>query len=296
MAAANLLRPRPVPRLALAFSTAALLIPAVLSVLVPDAFGEYELFLWLLAIVPAFLLAYYRGWRGATTALAAGMALLSVSQAVLAAMGRAVGNWPVLLAVVALFVGVALGVGLVTELLHQARERAEAMALTDELTGLPNRRFGRIFLEKEFEAARRGRPLTVVLFDLDRFKQYNDVHGHAAGDEALRTFARVLDGTTRKMNVSARHGGEEFLSVVSSADVAGALVFTERVRNALALNQPARGQLTVSAGLAAYDPALKTPDELLAAADRALYEAKRAGRDCVRVAESGNPVAANVAS
>jgi diguanylate cyclase (GGDEF)-like protein len=266
-------------------SAIALAIPAPAGLLAPESFQDYTLFFWLLAIVPAFLLAYHQGWMGAAIALAGGMAALSISQAILLQFGLQVRNWPLLLAVVILFTAIALAVGLVTELLHRAREEAAALALTDELTGLPNRRYARLILEKEFEAARRGRKLVVVLFDLDHFKDYNDLHGHAAGDDALRTFARTLAATTRKMNVSARFGGEEFLSVVSSADLSGALIFTERVRAALADAQPSRGHLAVSAGVAAYEPAMQSADELLVAADRALYLAKASGRDCVRVAE-----------
>jgi len=296
MGSANLSSPRHVPARALAISAAALAVPAGASVFAPELLGQYELLLWLLAILPAFLLAYYRGWGGAAVALAAGMAVLSLSQAALLAMGREVSNWPVMLGLVVLLVGVTLGIGLVTELLHQARERALDLALTDELTGLPNRRFARVFLEKEFEAARRGRQLVVVLFDIDRFKRYNDDHGHGAGDEALRAFGQALGATTRKMNLSARYGGEEFMSIVSSADVPGALIFTERVRNALAQTQLKRGHITVSAGLAAYERSMASMDDLVAAADRALYAAKDAGRDCVRVAEPAYAVAAETAS
>lgn len=291
----TLILPRLLPLRSVVISAIALAIPLPASLLAPESFREYTLFFWLLPIVPAFLLAYHRGWQGAAAALAAGMAVLSVSQAVLLHYGRQVAQWGLLLAVVILFTGISLSIGLVTELLHRAREEAAALALTDELTGLPNRRYARLILEKEFEAARRGRALVVVLFDLDRFKDYNDVHGHAAGDEALQAFAHTLASTTRKMNVSARFGGEEFVSVVSSADIPGALVFTERVRTGLAQSQPSRGRLTVSAGLAAYHSGMTSPDELLAAADRALYQAKAAGRDCIRVAETVAAMAAQEA-
>lgn len=278
---------RTIPKRALAISAGAFAVPVVAGIAAPDSYRDYALLLWLLAIVPAFLLAYHRGWQGAALALAAGMSLLSTTQAVLLHLGRQAGAWPVLLVIVAMFTAMSLGIGLVTELLHRAREEAAELALTDELTGMPNRRYARLFLDKEFEAARRGRPLAVVLFDLDRFKEYNDVHGHAAGDDALRDFARALAATTRRMNLSARFGGEEFLSVVSGADVKGALVFAERVRAALPRPGSGPGQITVSAGLATFEPWMKSVDELLAAADRALYAAKTAGRDCIRVAEPG---------
>ncbi len=246
--------------------------------------SEYELLLWLSPLVPAFLLSYYRGWIGAATALAAGMAVLSITQAVCAILGRHVASGPMLLTLVTLYVTLSLSIGWVAELLHRAREDAQRLAFTDELTGLPNRRYARLFLEKEFEAARRGRALVLVLFDLDHFKAYNDARGHAAGDAALQTFAEVLAATTRKMNLSARYGGEEFLSVVSSANVEGALVFVERVRERLAARHHNGDGLSVSAGVAAFSGGIHSVDELLAVADDALYRAKADGRNCVRVA------------
>jgi cyclic di-GMP phosphodiesterase len=129
----------------------------------------------------------------------------------------------------------------------------------------------------------RGRPLAVVLFDLDNFKEYNDRYGHAAGDEALKVFGGVLLKTTRQMNLSGRFGGEEFLSVLAESSSEGAMVFAERVRASLRAAGLGLGPLTVSAGVAGYHRGLQTPDELLAGADHALYRAKREGRDCVRL-------------
>jgi len=161
--------------------------------------------------------------------------------------------------------------------------RAETMALTDNLTRLPNQRHANTFFERQFAAAERGSGLVVVLFDLDHFKQFNDELGHAAGDLALRSFAEVLAENTRKMNLSARVGGEEFLCILSSSSIPGALTFSERVRRSLKTVQFSGKPLTVSVGVAAYHPAMKTSQDLMAAADNALYQAKRDGRDCIRV-------------
>jgi diguanylate cyclase (GGDEF)-like protein len=279
---------RPIPARALAISAAALAVPVAGSLLMPDSAAEYELLLWLLALVPAFLLAYYRGWRGVAVALAGAMALLSLSQAYLAYTGRGAGEWKVLFPLLVVYLSVSLGIGWVSEALHRTREEAERLAFTDEVTGLPNRRFANLVLAREFEAARRGRRLSLVLFDLDGFKVYNDAHGHAAGDDALRAFARVLGGGTRRMNLSARFGGDEFLSVLSDADAAGALVFVARVRRALsAAAIPA--PLTVSVGVAEWVDGMATPEDLLAAADRMLYQAKGEGRN--RVCTSAPAVA-----
>ena len=271
----------PVPIRALLLSLGALSIPVLGALAIPDTLGEFGALLWLLALIPAFLLAFYRGWRGAATALAFGMATLSVTQVVALALGLTIPS--TLVGVVIAYVGGALGIGWLAELLHQQRGAAQALAYTDNLTHLPNRRRVRIVLENEFAAAMRGRPLAVVLFDLDNFKEYNDHYGHAAGDEALKVFGGVLLETTRQMNISGRFGGEEFLSVLAESSSDGAMVFAERVRASLRAAGLGKGPLTVSAGVAAFHPGMKTPDELLAGADHALYRSKREGRDCVRL-------------
>lgn len=277
--------PRPsVPLRALGLSVCALAVPVVATALPPDAGTGPEPLLWLLALIPAFLLAYYRGWRGAEFALAAGMVALTLAQIVATLSGRDLGATAVLLPAVSAYIVIALGVGVLSELLHRELARAEARALTDELTGMPNRRWARLTLETEFAAAQRGRPLVVVLFDLDRFKEYNDRFGHAAGDRALRVVAAVLQRNTRRMHLTARIGGEEFLSVLSSSDIAGAQVFARKIREDLARVELPTGPIRMSIGLAAYDPEMASPDDLLALADEALYRAKQEGRDRIRVA------------
>lgn len=152
-------------------------------------------------------------------------------------------------------------------------EQIRTLSLTDPLTGLPNRRHLEIVLEKEFAAARRGRPLTVVLFDLDHFKHYNDAVGHPAGDEALKTFARVLAQETRAMNLAARYGGDEFICVLADADQQGGLTHTARVVEAITCH-PILGDIGVSAGIASFHPDMIGPDQLIHAADRDLYRRK----------------------
>jgi len=277
--------PRPsVPLRALGLSVCALAVPVIATAVPPDVETGSEPLLWLLALIPAFLLAYYRGWRGAEFALAAGMVALTLAQIEATLTGHDLGNPAVLLPSVSAYIVISLGIGALSELLHRELARAEARALTDELTGLPNRRWARLILEMEFAAAQRGRPLVVVLFDLDRFKEYNDQFGHAAGDRAMRVVAAVLRRNTRRMHLTARFGGEEFLSILSSTDIAGAQVFARKVREDLARVQLPTGPIRVSAGIAAYDPEMASPDDLLARADEALYRAKQEGRDRIRVA------------
>ncbi|MGD8277305.1 MAG: GGDEF domain-containing protein [Gemmatimonadota bacterium] len=268
-------------------SIVALMIPIGASLVAPDAAEEYEVLVWLLLLVPAFLLAYYRGWRGVAASLALGMVAMVGVQAVLLARGYySFTHTALLISVTAAYMLIALGVGFLSDRLHEARMQAEELALTDELTGLANRRYVELTLKREFAAAQRGRPLVVVSFDIDRFKAYNDGYGHDAGDDALRAFGHVLSTLTRAMNVSGRWGGEEFLSVLSSADVAGALVFVDRVREMLRETVLKHGSITVCVGVAAFHSAMRCVDDLLIAADGALYEAKAIGPDSVRVHQS----------
>lgn len=274
----------PIPLKALLLSFAALSVPVLTAVIFPDFSGEDTgLLIWLMALVPAFLLTYYRGWSGASLALAMGMAALALTQAALLLAGITVNNWGLLAGIIIVYIATSLGIGWLSELLHVQRREAEQMALTDSLTGMPNRRHSVVFVDAAFAAAQRGVPLTVVLFDLDRFKAFNDTRGHLAGDEALKKVARILMSSTRRMNLTARWGGEEFLSLLSETPLEGGVIFAERVLAEVHEIFP-DGSVTVSAGVARYGKGMDSPARLLHAADEAMYAAKRDGGDCVRVA------------
>jgi diguanylate cyclase (GGDEF)-like protein len=276
---------RHIPLRALWLSFAALTVPVLVAVVFPRFAGaEAGLLVWLTALLPAFLLTYYRGWQGASLALAMGMAALALTQIALLLAGTRVGNWGLLSGIVLVYLAVSLGIGWVTELLHVERRRAERLALMDSLTGMPNRRHSVVFVEAAFAAAKRGIPFSVVLFDVDKFKAYNDNRGHLAGDEALKKIAEVLVGSTRKMNLTARWGGEEFLSMLSDTPLDGGRIFAERVLSEVHQAFP-DGSVTMSAGVARYTDGMDTPTRLLAAADEAMYAAKAAGGDCVRMAD-----------
>ncbi|MGK7312082.1 MAG: GGDEF domain-containing protein [Candidatus Longimicrobiales bacterium M2_2A_002] len=269
-----------IPIRSLVISFGALAVPVVATFRFPESASDYELLLWLLALVPAFLLAYYRGWIGVALAMLVGMVVLAAVQVVVLAFGIDT-NWILLLSITLAYIAIGLAVGLVSELLHNERAEAERLALLDELTDMPNRRLAEIFLQKEFAAARRGRPLTVVMFDLDRFKDFNDRFGHAAGDDALRGFVRILKGRTRTMDLSARWGGEEFVAVLSGGNTESGVRFAESIRKALADDEAVRS-FTVSAGVAEYHRDMESFKELVDAADQALYLAKAEGRDRVQ--------------
>lgn len=271
---------QPVPPIALLFSLICLWIPVASSSFLPAwTHEDVGILVWLLALVPGFLLSYYRGWTGASLALAAGMAAFSVAQLLVVVTGSPLPGTDILLGVVAVLVVVALGSGWISTLFHRSLEQAREMAFTDPGTRLPNRRQATAHLERAFAAARRGTDLSVVLFDLDEFKSVNDRFGHSTGDDVLERFAEILRSETREMNLSGRFGGEEFIAVLDLVDGAGAEVFAERVRRAFGEMSFSWGSVTVSAGVAEYEPEMTSPDVLVAAADQALYRAKSRGRN-----------------
>jgi diguanylate cyclase (GGDEF)-like protein len=160
----------------------------------------------------------------------------------------------------------------------------ERQALVDGLTGLANRRAAAAALHAEAaQSERLETPLSIVLADLDGFKDVNDEHGHAVGDEVLRAFADVLRETVRESDVAGRWGGEEFLLLLPGADLDGAAQFAERVRAGLETRRiPSAPELRVTAsfGVAEY-AGESNSEQLVAAADSALYRAKRGGKDRV---------------
>ena len=185
------------------------------------------------------------------------------------------------------WLAIASIVGLIVYVLASRRQLAAArhLAITDELTGIPNRRRIRRFLEAELNAPRRA-SLAVLVFDLDNFKSYNDQHGHPSGDVVLSTFANVLTANLPSGALAGRYGGEEFMVVVPGADEAAGVALAQRVRAALR-NAPPANALTVCAGVASGGVGVARMNDLIVAADRALYRAKQSGRDCVCSASDG---------
>jgi diguanylate cyclase (GGDEF)-like protein len=190
------------------------------------------------------------------------------------------GSFALLIVVAFLFAGPILRV------LGDFR-RVASQAATDSLTGLANRRTLDEELALEWRRAHRvGDSLAFVLLDLDDFKKVNDSHGHPAGDAVLRSVGEILGAGVRHVDLAGRYGGEEFALILPETDLAGALKLAERIRARLettAVELPSGETLhtTASFGVAVNDE-LTTAEQLVAAADEALYAAKAAGKNCVR--------------
>jgi diguanylate cyclase (GGDEF)-like protein len=181
--------------------------------------------------------------------------------------------------------------------LSQANQSLEQLSVTDGLTGLYNHRHLHQRLADEVRRSRRqGQPVCLLMADLDHFKRVNDQLGHQAGDEALRLVANWLSHSVREVDTVARYGGEEFVLVLSDCDLVNGLRVAEKLR-ALVESSSRRppfdglGGLTISLGAAQLRPGM-TPEELINAADQALYRAKQAGRNQVAAADpAGTDVA-----
>lgn len=166
-------------------------------------------------------------------------------------------------------------------------DACEEAAFTDHLTGLANRRRFERQLDREVtRTVRYGHPFTLLMMDLDNFKNVNDTYGHNIGDEVIRRIGKVLREGTRGIDLAARIGGEEFAVLLVETNQPGGVEVAERLRIAIRnLSIPNAGHITASIGVAECPLVAQTAADILHAADTALYEAKRHGRDRVVAAE-----------
>jgi diguanylate cyclase (GGDEF)-like protein len=178
-----------------------------------------------------------------------------------------------------------LRIQLLTRELQEANTKLAELAVTDALTGLQNRRSLYAQLDREFLRAQRyARPLAVIMIDIDRFKDVNDIHGHQVGDKVLRLVADLVRRTVRAADLTGRFGGEELMVLAPETGRETVGVVAERIRAAVeegsAAAAPGLPQVTVSVGAATTEDAtVANFEELVQAADASMYEAKRAGRN-----------------
>jgi diguanylate cyclase len=170
-----------------------------------------------------------------------------------------------------------------TEYLRQSAEKSRDLALKDTLTGIWNRQALNELLEKEYVRWQRyGKPLSLIIWDVDFFKRVNDNYGHAAGDKVLRTIAGIFQKATRDADFIARFGGEEFMGIFPETQLENALALANKIRQKVERSkfhyEDKRVFITASAGLATFRPG-DTIDDVFKRADRALYQAKQSGRN-----------------
>lgn len=205
--------------------------------------------------------------------------LPSASTPSLAPLGGALG---ILLEAVALALDNAL-----------ALQKAEALSVTDDLTGLANSRYLNLVLRREEKRSiRGGRPLSVLFIDMDGFKNVNTNHGHMAGSKALVEAAAVIRGCARETDVVARFGGDEFAVILPDTPREGSIFVAQRICERLRAFKFLQGDglevhLTASVGIAVLPDVTTSAEELIRAADRAMYQVKNTGKDGIYVAEKG---------
>jgi two-component system cell cycle response regulator len=166
----------------------------------------------------------------------------------------------------------------------EADQKLYTLARVDALTGLLNRGVLNIEMQREFERAQRyGRMMSLVMFDIDHFKIFNDTYGHQMGDFVLAELGRLVKANIRNHDIGARYGGEEFTIILPETTLEGALIQAERTRGAIVrhefVREDVRVKITVSMGIASLEADVAHVDELVKRADQSLYKAKETGRN-----------------
>jgi len=167
-------------------------------------------------------------------------------------------------------------------------EKMQEMAITDSLTDLYNRRYFYMILDNEFERAKRYQtPLSLIMMDIDHFKTVNDEFGHLVGDDVLRSMSEICKELLRQSDNMFRYGGEEFMIILPGTKQEEAFNVAERIRatieKAVIITKKGNVKITISIGVSEYGEKYSEPSEFIESADRTMYEAKKAGRNCVRV-------------
>jgi len=162
-------------------------------------------------------------------------------------------------------------------------DQLKEVAYTDSLTGIYNRlHFTRLMDAETDKVKRYGGQLSVIFLDIDHFKQINDTHGHATGDVVLKEFTNVISSANRSSDIFARYGGEEFIILATSTGIEGATEHAQRLKQDIEQHRFKIGRVTSSFGVAELDTSSDDSESLIDRADKALYQAKSDGRNCVR--------------
>lgn len=236
--------------------------------------------LWPLFAAPILLAAWFFYEAGV---------LLTVAITGLLLLQTSVDRGPVIVAILT-FSAIGLGIAWALKSRHRAHRLILKSSATDALTGLYNYGHFMKALDGEMHRAERyGGSVTLVMFDLDHFKKFNDRYGHQAGNEALKAVASVLKKQKRESDIAARYGGEEFVLLLPGNEVAG-IETASRLRRAISQISVNVGsgsaKITASAGVASYPLGARSKEELLERADELLYSSKKKGRNRIGVAPS----------
>ena len=180
---------------------------------------------------------------------------------------------------------------------HRKAEAYQRMSLTDALTGLPNRRYLEERLFEEVERSKRhGTPLSFAIIDIDHFKRYNDIYGHTNADRVLRKTAQILRNSVRAIDMATRFAGDEFCIVLPETELLDAARIAERLRKEVAQTEyrseqdELMGRVTISIGVSSFSTTRQSSLAVIQTADRALYQAKTRGRNCIAVYEDAMAV------
>ncbi|MFW6192290.1 MAG: putative bifunctional diguanylate cyclase/phosphodiesterase [Gemmatimonadota bacterium] len=267
-------------RRALGISFLALVVAALVSLAWPSSVDEYAGLIWVLALIPLFLLSYHRGWKGTAAASATAMVAFTLSEVVVRQLLAQPVDWRLYAVATVVLLVVTVGTAWVTEMLHRKRHEALELAHEDPLTKLANRRHLRQETRGALARAERdGSNAGMLFIDLVRFKRINDNLGHEAGDRVLLELADRLRGSVRTSDTVARVGGDEFAVLLSTLDgVDDAVAAAERVASCFdepfaSPGKPIR--LKARIGVAVYPQHAKDYHELLAHSDRAMYPLDR---------------------
>lgn len=257
----------------------------------PEAVEVYSVLIWMLAVLPFLLLAHFKAWPRIARLLAVALIVLAGIQiGLVQGLGMRPPDPLVLGFVVVSLIAFSFCFGLMAQTRLNRKASTLYLAAGDALTGLHSADALRFFLDRCFAAAGRGRPLAVVMIDLDGLGDYEKRHGAEAADDAIRNVADILDANTRAMDMSGRFGHDRFLALLPGGTAADAFTFAVRVRKAVESSAAFKPSgMTVSAGVAGYTPRMADVDQLLRDAEAVMLAAREAGGNRVmRTTDSDN--------
>jgi diguanylate cyclase (GGDEF)-like protein len=276
-----------------AFLLAAFLpaLAAVARIALQGHVGTWSLLVWLAGLAPVFLLTRYMGWAGALLGLTWTSAMVVLAELFAATVTGGVPDWSMVGLIAAVTASVALGAGLNRQWWSERRLQALAeMPVTQpETSDLPAGDILVYFIDKLFEAARRRPPLTVVLLEVDKYEDYVRLYGEKRAREAIGVAVSALQSRTRASNVYGRVDDRTLVVLLHGEGLTAAHALATRVLEEVeALPAPWSGRITLSTGIAGFDPSMRSSEALLAQARQALETARRMGGDRIVVAQGAS--------